>query len=226
MNRIINDLFKLKDQKYCDFQTKLFPTLNANMIIGVRTPELKRYAKKMLNDNTYLTFLKDLPHKYFDENQLHAFIISEFKDYDKCILFVNNFLPFIDNWATCDQLLPKVFKTNHDKLIKQVKLWLKSREPYTIRFGIGVLMRHFLDNDFKVEYLELVANIKSEEYYVNMMRAWYFATALVKQYEASIAFLERHKLDTWTHNKAIQKAIESFRITDNQKEYLKSLKDK
>ena len=225
MNRIINDLFKLKDQKYCDFQTKLFPTLNANMIIGVRTPELKRYAKKMLTDNTYLTFLEDLPHKYFDENQLHAFIISEFKDYDKCILFVNNFLPFIDNWATCDQLLPKVFKTNHDKLIKQVKLWLKSREPYTIRFGIGVLMRHFLDNDFKVEYLELVANIKSEEYYVNMMRAWYFATALVKQYDASIVFLERHKLDTWTHNKAIQKAIESFRITDNQKEYLKSLKD-
>ncbi len=226
MNRIINDLFKLKDQKYCDFQTKLFPTLNANMIIGVRTPELKRYAKKMLTDNSYLTFLEDLPHNYFDENQLHAFIISEFKDYDKCILFVNNFLPFIDNWATCDQLLPKVFKTNHDKLIKQVKLWLKSREPYTIRFGIGVLMRHFLDNDFKIEYLELVCNIKSEEYYVNMMRAWYFATALVKQYEASIVFLERHKLDTWTHNKAIQKAIESFRITDNQKQYLKSLKDK
>lgn len=226
MNRIINDLFKLKDQKYCDFQTKLFPTLNANMIIGVRTPELKRYAKKMLTDNTYLTFLEDLPHKYFDENQLHAFIISEFKDYDKCILFVNNFLPFIDNWATCDQLLPKVFKTNHDKLIKQVKLWLKSREPYTIRFGIGVLMRHFLDNDFKVEYLELVANIKSEEYYVNMMRAWYFATALAKQYDSIITFIEDRKLDKWTHNKAIQKSVESYRITPEQKTYLKSLKIK
>ena len=224
MNRIINDLFKLKDQKYCDFQTKLFPTLNANMIIGVRTPELKRYAKKMLTDNSYLTFLEDLPHNYFDENQLHAFIISEFKDYDKCILFINNFLPFIDNWATCDQLLPKVFKTNHDKLIKQVKLWLKSREPYTIRFGIGVLMRHFLDNDFKIEYLELVCNIKSEEYYVNMMRAWYFAEALAKQYDSAIRYLESGKMDIWTHNKTIQKAAESYRIPGDRKEILKKMK--
>ena len=224
MNRIINDLFKLKDQKYCDFQTKLFPTLNANMIIGVRTPELKRYAKTMLTDNSYLTFLEDLPHNYFDENQLHAFIISEFKDYDKCILFINNFLPFIDNWATCDQLLPKVFKTNHDKLIKQVKLWLKSREPYTIRFGIGVLMRHFLDNDFKIEYLELVCNIKSEEYYVNMMRAWYFAEALAKQYDSAIRYLESGKMDIWTHNKTIQKAAESYRIPGDRKEILKKMK--
>lgn len=219
-------LFKLQDKKYGEFQVKLIPTVDPKSIIGVRTPELRKLAKEIIKENDYETFLKDLPHKYFEENQLHAFIISEIKDYDKCIEEVNKFLPYVDNWATCDQMSPKVFKKNHDKLLSHIKLWINSKETYTIRFGIGMLMEHFLNEDFKEEYLSLVSNIKSEEYYVNMMRAWFFATALAKQYNKTIRWIENNKLDTWTHNKSIQKAVESYRITPKQKEYLKSLKKK
>lgn len=223
---IIKTLLDLKDKKYGEFQIKLIPTVDPKSIIGVRTPELRKLAKEIIKENDYEAFLNDLPHKYFDENQLHAFIISEIKDYDKCLDEVNKFLPYVDNWATCDQMSPKVFKKNHDKLIDNITKWIKSKETYTIRFGIGILMQHFLDEDFKVEHLKLVANIKSEEYYVNMMRAWYFATALSKQYESTIKYIENNSLDVWTHNKTIQKAIESYRITDKQKEYLRSLKKK
>ena len=226
MNNIQDILFGLQDQKYRDFQIKLIPNSNINNVIGVRTPDLRKYAKELLKTNNYITFINELPHKYFDENQLHAFILSELKDYDNCINLINEFLPFIDNWATCDQMSPKVFKKNHDKLINQIKIWLKSKKTYTIRFGIGMLMQHYLDNDFKEEYLELVANIKSKEYYVNMMKAWFFATALAKQYPTTITYIEKQKLDPWTHNKTIQKSIESYRINNEQKNYLKSLKIK
>lgn len=226
MNNISEELFKLQDKKYKDFQAKLIPTINPNTIIGVRTPELRSYAKELIKSGNYLSFLSDLPHKYFDENQLHAFIISQIKDYDECIKYINKFLPYVDNWATCDQMSPKIFKKYSDKLLIQIKKWIKLKETYIIRFGIGMLMQYYLDDNFKVEYLEMVASIKSKEYYVNMMIAWYFATALAKQYDLTISFIENQKLDIWTHNKVIQKAIESYRIADEKKDYLKSLKRK
>ena len=224
MNNIQSKLFELQDKKYRDFQVKLIPNINSDNVIGVRTPELRKYAKELVRANNYVSFLNDLPHKYFDENQLHAFIISELKDYDNCILYINKFLPYINNWATCDQLSPKVFKKYCDKLINEIKIWINFKETYAIRFGIGILMQYYLEDNFKIEYLNLVSNIKSNEYYINMMRAWYFATALAKQYEAAIVFIEKNKLDVWTHNKTIQKAIESYRITKETKEYLRGLK--
>ena len=224
MDYIEEELFQLQDIKYKEFQSKLIPNVNKDNIIGVRTPELKKLAKSLFKSGDYLTFLEDLPHKYFDENQLHAFIISEFKDYDACISYINKFLPYVDNWATCDQLSPIVFKKNTDKLINQINNWIKSNEIYTIRFGIGMLMKYYLDDNFKKEYLDLALSIKSDEYYVNMMIAWYFATALAKQYDDAILVLEKHRLNHWVHNRTIQKAIESYRITDEKKYYLKSLK--
>ena len=225
-DNIINKLFKLQDKKYRDFQAKLIPTVHFNNIIGVRTKELRTYAKALVKDYNYLSFLNNLPHKYFDENQLHAFIISELKSYDECISYINKFLPYVDNWATCDQMSPKIFKKHHDKLLNQIKLWIKSKETYTIRFGIEMLMQHYLDDNFNIEYLEIISKIKSKEYYVNMMIAWFFATALAKQYKLTIQFIENKKLDKWVHNKTIQKAIESYRISPEQKEYLKSFKVK
>lgn len=223
---ISDELFKLQDKKYRDLQIKIIPNVDSDTIIGVRTPELRKFAKELIISDNYLSFLDELPHKYFDENQLHSFIISEIKSYDDCISYVNRFLPYVDNWATCDQMSPKVFKKNRDKLLEQIKVWIKSKKIYTIRFGIGMLMQHYLDDDFKKEFLELVSNIRSDEYYVNMMIAWYFATALAKQYESTISYIENQKLDKWTHNKAIQKAIESYRITPEKKEYLRSFKKK
>ena len=224
MNNIQSKLFKLQDKKYRDFQVNLIPNINSDNVIGVRTPELRKYVKELVRANNYVSFLNDLPHKYFDENQLHAFIISELKDYNNCILYINKFLPYVDNWATCDQMSSRVFKKNKDKLLEQIKNWIKSKDTYTVRFAIGMLMQYYLEDNFKIEYLKLVANIKSNEYYINMMRAWYFATALAKQYEAAIVFIEKNKLDVWTHNKTIQKAIESYRITKETKEYLRGLK--
>ncbi len=224
MKNIKDELFKLQDKKYGEFQVKLIPTADPNSFIGVRTPDLRNLAKRLVKEKEYSDFLKELPHKYFDENQLHAFIISEIKDYDECITYINEFLPYVDNWATCDQMSPKIFKKYKDKLIDQIEIWLKSKETHTIRFGIGMLMQYYLDEEFKPTYLKRVSSIKSKEYYVNMMIAWYFATALAKQYEATIPYIENNKLDNWTHNKTIQKAIESYRITPEQKEYLKTLK--
>ena len=226
MKCISEELFKLQDIKYRDFQVKLIPNYSIDIMIGVRTPDLRNYAKKLLKENKYKDFLEELPHKYFDENQLHAFIISEIKDYEKCIIYINKFLPYVDNWATCDQMSPKVFKKNKDKLIIEIMRWIKSKETYTVRFGIGMLMQYYLDDDFNPKYLEKVSKIKSKEYYVNMMIAWYFATALAKQYDDAIKYIEKNILDKWTHNKTIQKALESYRITPSQKEYLKRLKRK
>ena len=223
---IIKELFKLQDTGYRDMQKKIIPSADPDTLIGVRTPELRRYAKQISKQKDASDFLNALPHKYFDENQLHAFIISDMKDYDQCIEKTEEFLPYVDNWATCDQMSPKIFKKHRQDLLKHIRKWISSGETYTIRFGVGMLMEHFLEEDFAPEYPEMVAEIRSEEYYVNMMTAWYFATALAKQYEAILPFIETQKLDDWTHNKAIRKAVESYRITDAQKAYLKTLKVK
>lgn len=217
-------LFKLQDKKYRDFQCRLIPTLESATIIGVRTPELRRYAKELVKQKDIQNFLYILPHQYFEENQLHAFIISEIKDNKQCLKELNRFLPFVDNWATCDQLSPKVFKKNRSELIDQIKQWVCSDKTYMVRFGIGMLLEHFLDDDFDPIYLEMVSKISSAEYYIRMMIAWYFATALAKQYTKALPYIEEQRLDIWTHNKTIQKAVESRRITLEQKEYLKCLK--
>ena len=226
---MINDeirsrLFELQDVKYRDFQKKLIPTVNAETVIGVRLPELRKLAKELSRRGDHTEFLSALPHFYYDENQLHALIINEIKDFSACIKEVERFLPYIDNWAVCDSLLPKCFKKHKTELKELIYKWLDSGKTYSVRFGTGMLMRLFLDGDFKPEYAERVAKIRSEEYYVNMMTAWYFATALAKQYEAVISFIENKQLDTRTHNKAIQKASESYRVPPERKVYLKTLK--
>ncbi len=223
-DEIRENLFKMQDIKYRDFQSKLIPPKTDDDIIGVRTPELRKYAKDLLKREDIGEFLSSLPHKYFDENQLHAFIISGIKDYDRCMEEVCSFLPYVDNWATCDQMSPKVFKKHRPELFKQIKKWIKSKDTYTVRFSVGMLMQHFLDEDFDPKYPDMVSAIRSDEYYINMMTAWYFATALAKQYDAVLPYIEEKKLDKWTHNKAIQKSVESFRITPEQKSYLKTLK--
>ena len=222
--KIRAEMYLQQDQKYRDFQIKLIPTVDPENVIGVRTPILRKMAKEYCRKEGIDAFLQELPHMYFDENQLHAFLLSEIRDYDDCITKTEQFLPFIDNWATCDQLSPKVFRKHRQDLLCHIRKWLSSGHTYTIRFAIGMLMQHFLDEDFDREYPEMVAGIRSDEYYVNMMIAWYFATALAKQYEAAIRYLKEGRLDIWTHNKTIRKAIESYRITPGQKEYLRSLK--
>ena len=219
-------LFAKQDLKYQKFHSGLVPTIDPKSIIGVRTPDLRTIAKEFANRPDVDKFLSSLPHKYYDENQVHAFILSGIKDYDECVAQVNRFLPFVDNWATCDQLRPKVFaqKANRERLLKDVEAWLGTGELYTVRFGIEMLMTYFLDEDFNPKFLKWVAKIHSEEYYLNMMVAWYFATALAKQWNATIPYIEKKRLADWTHNKAIQKAIESYRITDEQKTFLRTLK--
>ena len=224
IKEIQEELFQNKDDKYKDFQSKLIPTVDPDFFIGVRTPKLRKLAKNLVKREDIGTFLNDLPHRYFDENQLHAFIISEIRNYEQCIEEVNRFLPYVDNWATCDQMSPKVLKKHRKELLEQIKRWICSGETYTVRFGIATLMRHFLDEDFDPVYPEMVAEIRSDEYYVNMMIAWYFATALAKQYDAILPFIQEQRLDIWTHNKTIQKAVESNRISPGQKEYLRSQK--
>ena len=226
IEEIRTQLFSMQDLKYRDFQSKLIPTVEYDMVIGVRTPELRKYAKQLVKTDGISEFLRELPHAYFDENQLHAFIISEIKDYEKCLQEVEIFLPYVDNWATCDQMSPTVFKKHKEELLRNIRKWLASDKTYTVRFAIEMLMKHFLEEDFTIEYPEMVAKIRSDEYYINMMIAWYFATALAKQYEAVVPFIEHRCLDVWTHNKAIQKSVESYRITGEQKEYLRSLKRK
>lgn len=223
-SEIQRQLFENQDITYRDFQAKLLPTIDAQTIIGVRTPILRGLAKTLYKGNNYTVFLNDLPHKYFEENQLHAFLISEMKDLDICIDALNQFLPYVDNWATCDQMSPKILKKHKDKLLEQIKNWISSSETYTVRFAAGMLMQHFLDEDFEPEYPRMVSALRSEEYYVNMMIAWYFATALAKQYEAILPFLEEKCLERWTHNKTIQKALESYRISEEHKRYLRTLK--
>ena len=224
LNEIRTELESLQDIGYRDLQIRIIPTVDPETIIGVRTPELRKLAKQIGSQADVESFLDDLPHQYFEENQLHAFVISGWKDYAECVQLLNRFLPYVDNWATCDQMSPRVFRKHRPELLKEIRQWIHSGETYTVRFGIGMLMEHFLDEDFDIAFLEAVASIRSEEYYVNMMISWYFATALAKQYDAVLPYLENRRLDIWTHNKTIQKAVESYRITTDQKNYLKTLK--
>lgn len=225
---ITEELFALQDVSYADFQKKLTPNIPRERFIGVRVPEArklaKRIAKRLAHEPEASLFLRDLPHKYYDENILHSLLLSEVKDYEDCIVAVDAFLPYIDNWAVCDILSPKIFKKHKTALLEKIKEWAASEETYTCRFGMEMLLSHFLDEDFKPTYLEIPVSVHREEYYVRMMIAWFFATALAKQWDATITYIEEHRLDTWTHNKTIQKARESKRITLKQKEYLKTLK--
>ena len=219
-------LFALQDLKYREFQCKLMPTVAPERVIGVRTPELRKLAKELLKESETAEFLNTLPHSYYDENNLHGFLVEQIKDYNTVAAAINAFLPYVDNWATCDLMSPKVLKKHLPELLKEIQRWMASECTYTIRFGIGMLMAHFLDEDFAPEHLDWVTAIRSEEYYVNMMIAWYFATALAKQWDAVIPYIEQHRLDKWVHNKAIQKAVESYRITDEQKGYIRTLQVK
>ena len=221
---IKEELLALQDISYADFQAKLTPNIPRDLFIGVRVPELRKLAKKVAEEPETSKFLKNLPHKYYDENMLQGLLISEIKDYDACIVAVDEFLSYVDNWAVCDIMSPKIFKKNKKALLEKIKEWSASEKTYTCRFGIEMLMSHFLDDDFKPEYLEIALSVNSEDYYVQMMVAWFFATALAKEWDATIKYIEDHRLDRWTHNKAIQKARESKRITPKEKEYLKSLK--
>lgn len=219
-------LFELRDLKYRDFHSRLIPSVPKEQVIGIRTPVLRKFAKEYAKTEEAAEFIKILPHGYYEENNLHMLIISGIRDYEVCIAEIERFLPFIDNWATCDMPVPRCFYENKEDVLERAKGWIKSDEAFTVRYGIGVLMSMFLDEDFDSVYPKLVASVRSEQYYVNMMIAWYFATALAKRWEEVIPFIEKRQLDKWTHNKAIQKAVESYRITSEQKAYLKSLKIK
>ena len=224
--RIQKRLFELQDLKYRDFNSSLIPTVEKETVIGVRTPQLRKLAKELSKDPDIENFMRTLPHKYYEENNLHGLIIEGMNGFNACLAEMNLFLPYIDNWATCDIISPKIFKKHLPELLDEIKVWMGSDHTYTIRFGIGMLMSFYMDDRFKPEYPEMVAGVKSEEYYVNMMIAWYFATALAKRYDEVISFIEEKRLEKWTHNKTIQKAVESYRITQERKTYLKTLKVK
>lgn len=219
---ILTELFRLRDEKYQAFQARLIPNIPSESIIGVRTPELRRIAKRIYSEGAD-EFLSQLPHKYFEENQLHAFILSNIKDFDNCISETERFLPFIDNWATCDQAVFPVFSKNKDRLIPYIEKWIASRHTYTVRFAVKQLMQYYLDDAFDMKYPEMISQVKSDEYYVNMVCAWYFATALAKQYDAVIPYLESKALSPAVQKMAVKKAVESYRISDKTKAYLKTL---
>lgn len=226
MDSLIKELKAISDKEYAEFQSKLTPGIERELFLGVRVPVLRKFAKEFAKQEKSKEFLYSLPHKYYDENMLHSLLLDTIKDYDTAIDLTDKFLPFVDNWAVCDIMSPKVFAKNKDKLIIKIKEWIKSDEPYTVRFAIEMLMSHYLDKDFKEEYLKIPAKVNFEHYYVKMMVAWFYATALAKQWEATLPYIKNLKLEKWTHNKTIQKAVESYRITDEQKEYLRGLKIK
>lgn len=226
IEHVQKELFAMQDLEYREFQAKLIPTMEKDCVIGIRTPNLRAFAKRYGKTEESKLFLEILPHPYYEENNLHGLLIEQGKDYEKCVKQLDAFLPYVDNWATCDMIAMKIARKHLDEFINEIDRWMESEHPYTIRFGISMLMRHYLDDAFQLEYAEKVAEISSEDYYVNMMRAWYFATALAKQYELVIPFLEEKRMDDWTHNKTIQKAVESYRITPEQKAYLRTLRVK
>lgn len=226
VQQIREDLLSMQDVEYKEFHSKLMPTVEPERVIGIRIPVLRKYAKKLSKEGEVTPFLQELPHYYYEENNLHAFLLEQYKDFAKCVEEVNRFLPFVDNWATCDSLKPKIFGKHPEELLPWIRQWLQSDDTYVIRYGVDMLMTFYLDDNFKEEHLEWVCEVASEEYYVKMVVAWYFATALAKQYETTLPYIEGRRLEPWTHNKAIQKARESYRITGEQKEYLKSLKEK
>ena len=220
LTKLQKQLFELQDLKYRDFHSKLMPETDKETVIGIRTPVLREFA----GTSEAEAFLRQLPHRYYEENNLHMMLITGIKDYEKCMEEIQRFLPCIDNWATCDYPAPKCFARHKDQVLEEAKRWISSGETYVIRYGIGMLMRLFLDEDFSSEYLEMAAAVQSQEYYVNMMIAWYFATALAKQWDATVPYIEQHKLSDWVHRKTVQKAVESYRITPEQKEYLKGFR--
>ena len=224
MTEIQQRLFALQDAGYRDFHAALMPTVDKALVIGVRMPALRALAKELKGTELAADFMAALPHKYYEENNLHAALIGHIRDFDACIAAVERFLPYVDNWATCDMMNPRALAKDKAALLERIRLWLQSGHTYTVRFGMEMLMNHFLEEDFREEDLALVASVQSEEYYVRMMQAWYFATALAKQYEAAVTYLEQRRLGAWVHNKTIQKARESFRVSQEQKDYLKSLK--
>lgn len=219
-------LREVRDEAYREFQIRLVPNIPPETIVGVRTPEMRRIAKDVFTSADRDAFLNDLPHRYYEENLIHFFVLSMMKDFDECVRRVEAFLPYVDCWPASDQATPKAFRKNHEKLLPYIQKWIASEHVYTARFGIRMLMNEFLDADFKEEYLSLVAAKQGEDYYLKMMVAWYFATALAKRYDETVPYLEARRLDEWTHRKTIQKAIESFRVTDAHKEYLRSLRDR
>lgn len=221
MEEIQKQLFELQDMAYRDFHSRLMPDIDKETVIGIRVPMLRKYAKSIAGTELAEKFIKELPHCYYEENNLHMMLITGIKDYDRCLAEIERFLPYIDNWATCDFPAPKCFENHKEDLLPVIKRWIASSETYTIRYGIGMLMRLYLDADFDPEYVRIVAEVKSDEYYVNMMIAWYMATALAKQWDAVIPYIEEHRMSDWVHRKTIQKAVESYRITDEQKRYLK-----
>ena len=221
MEEIQKHLFELQDMAYRDFHSRLMPDIDKETVIGIRVPVLRKYAKSIVGTELAEKFIKELPHRYYEENNLHMMLITRIKDYEKCLSEIERFLPYIDNWATCDFPAPKCFENHKEDLLPVIKRWIASSETYTIRYGIGMLMRLYLDEDFDPEYVRIVAEVKSDEYYVNMMIAWYMATALAKQWDAVIPYIEEHRMPDWVHRKTIQKAVESYRITDEQKKYLK-----
>ena len=226
MTDIQSELFSMQDLKYRDFHLSLIPTVPAERIIGVRTPQLRKYAKTLAGTERGAAFLNELPHRYYEENNLHAFIAEKIRDFDEALAETKRFLPYIDNWATCDAFMPGVFKKHKAQLLPEIKNWIASDSTYTVRFGTGLLMKLYLDEDFEPELLGLAASVKSSEYYIRMMVAWYFATALAKQYDAALPYLTEKRLDKWVHNKTVQKATESYRIPPETKSYLKTLKIK
>ena len=226
MNQIQKVLFENQDKDYRDFTAKLIPNISNDKIIGVRLPFIKKYAKELYKNDSYKEFLGTLPKEYQEEYLLYGYLTEQVKDFDECISYIENYLPYVDNWAVSDTPNPKAFKKNKDKLLPFIKKWIKTNETYKVRFGVKCLMAYYLDEDFDKSYLDIVSNIKSEEYYVNMMVAWYFATALAKQWGDTVKVIESNKLSIWVHNKAIQKAKESFRVSEENKEYLSRLKRK
>lgn len=221
---ILEKLFALQDKSYQVFQSKLMPTVSPETIIGIRTPLLRKLAKEISGTPQAENFLRILPHEYYEENNLHAFLVERIRDYDTALEETERFLPYIDNWATCDCFCPKIFAKHKTELLVSIRRWLNSEQIYTVRYAMGMLMRYFLDEMFQPEYLSWVAGIQSQEYYLNMMQAWYFATALVKQPEAALPWLTEYRLDVWTHNKTIQKAVESFRVSSEMKQELRKLR--
>lgn len=224
MTHLQEELFKLQDTAYRDFHSSLMPGVDKEAVIGIRTPVLRKFAKEYAKSGEIEQFMRELPHEFYEENNLHMMLIGQIKDYDECISELEKFLPYIDNWATCDSPLPKCFDKNKENVLERAKNWIATDATYVKRFGMGVMMRLFLDEDFKEEYIQFVASVKSEEYYVNMMIAWYMATALAKQWDAAIPYIQERRLSEWVHRKSIQKAVESYRITPEQKEYLKGLR--
>ncbi len=227
MTEIQNELFALKDDQYQKFQAKILPNIESGKIIGVRVPKLRALAKQLFKQKEYYyieDFFANLPHTYYEENLLHSFLIEQIKNFDECMAQLEKFLPFIDNWAVCDTCHPKVFGRHTGVILQKAQAWVKSSEPYTIRYGINCLMTYFLDENFDPTHFEQVCAVNNEDYYVKMMQAWYFATALAKQWQAAVQVIEQKKLSPWVHNKTIQKACESFRVTDEHKEYLRTLK--